>query len=824
MAMKRLTVLALFLALALISNPAAAQDNLSDPDDLGFATFHDRTTFLMSSPGSLKFGLYGFGNPAMTATLHQPDLLFQWSDDGGFTEFNQWGLFGGIPNLGFGVDNRTFGGVRQTDYRLSTGFGNQAASFGVGLGWYGGDIDLDTHFTVGTLLRPNRYLSLGLIGTRSFERADYEGVADLGIRPLGDERLALFGEFAVNTAEGFDDPTWSAGASVEPLAGVRVTARYTGDVGFTTGLQFSLGRSGVRSQAHFDTDANQQFNTYGIRLGAYDRNLRDTRFAEEDTYLNLNLEGAAPHQRSRLFDLRETHFEKLDALEQARHDPRIAGVVVDATEIGMSQGKVWEVYDALQTLRDEGKTVILYAERGGMNMLHLIAAADKVVMDPQGSLSIPGYVSGNTYLADLLETVGIGVDEFREMEYKSAFEIFSRTEMSEADREQRQALIDGFYDLVQRNVTGETELSENEFDELIDDGLSMRAPELVDANIVDRLARPDDLDDIIEEVEGQPTNRIGRTALIPYQEPGDDRWGPRSEIGLLYAIGPTQTDAGIRARTLAREIRTMRDRRNMEAMVLRVDSPGGDVLASDLVAEEMEKTAEEMPVIVSMGDLAASGGYWISMYADSILALPNTVTGSIGVIGGWFYDEEFSENVRLATDRVQRGESADATFGPTLPLVGLTLPGRDLTEEERDQLVGNLNAVYDDFLENVADGRDLDVDEVREVAAGRVWTGEDALEAQLVDELGSLNAAVQMAREAADIPEDEPIDIREGPEPPLFQLPSLLALVGLTDAQEPDEADLIQEYIEMMIEHNGEPMAVLPFEYVLWHYQMNKQN
>lgn len=792
---------------------------MSAAAQIGFETYHDRTRFLMSSPGSMKFGLYGFDNPAMLNTMHQPDMMFQWSDDGGFTAFNQWGFFAGVPHAGFGVFTQNTGDLRLSDYRISVAFGDETGSIGVGYGWYGGDFDLDRNVTLGSLTRPNRYLSIGLFGTRSLERADYEGVLDIGIRPFGHERLAFFGDYAVNSVQGFGDAIWSAGAAVEAFPGIRIATRYIHDTGITAGFQFNLRRAGVSFQTHTNADRKHVFNSYVVRAGAYDRNITDTYFTEKENYVDLSLRESRSYQIRRFFDDSVTLHETLETIEEARKDPTIGGILINATAMSLSQGMVWEIKEELQKLRDEGKKVILYLERGGMNSLHLISAADKVVMDPEGSLMLPGYVMGSTYLADLFARAGIGVDEFREMEYKSAFESLSRTEMSEADREQRQVLIDGFYDLTRKSILDSRGLSETHYDSLIDFGAPLLPGELVEAGLVDTLARFSDINGVLEEFTGYKPNRISPDNLIARQLPADHYWGAKPGIGVLYAIGPTLTDIGIRGRTLASEIRKMRDDGNIKAIVMRVDSPGGDALASDLVAEEIKKTTEDKPVIVSMGNVAASGGYWISMYADTIMALPNTVTGSIGVIGGWLYDDGFSENLYLHTDHVQRGESADLMFGPTLPLIGLTLPGRSLSEEERERFVDRLNTLYDRFIEKVAEGRGKEFDEIKEIAAGRVWIGSDARERGLVDEIGSLNAAIHMARAAAGMGDDEEFEIVEGPEPPLFLFPRILSSFGI---EEPKLKDPMVEFLEMMIEYKGEPMVVMPFEYYHLFYRMMK--
>ncbi len=519
-----------------------------------------------------------------------------------------------------------------------------------------------------------------------------------------------------------------------------------------------------------------------------------------------------------------TYLPILQYIHDAAKDPAVSGITINVTDMALDQAKTWEVRKALDDFRENDKKVIMYVESGGMNTLHLISVADYVIMDPLGQLVIPGYVTGSTYLAELLESVGIGVDEFREMDYKSAFEMLSRTEMSDADREQRREIIDGFYNLVKDDVTRSRGLDGEDFDALIDRGISLSPRDLVDAGLVDTLARPDDIHEIIEKLEGETKKRVHPGLLYTYQKPGDDRWGPAAKIAVLYAEGPTMNTTGIRARKLSQEIKKMREDQSVEAVVLRSDSPGGAALASDLVAEELRKTAEKKPVIVSMGSVAASGGYWISMYADSIVAAPNTITGSIGVAGGWFWDDGMSEHLRLNTDYVSRGESADLSFGPTLPLLGISLPNRALKDEERAGLINWMNELYDDFVEKVAMGRNMEKEEVQEVASGRIWSGSDAVNLGLVDELGSLYTAIEVAREKAGLDETDKIEIVEGPERELFSLSMFLGGLFQGDAPKTTQKDPVVTYLETMIEHNATPLVIVPFEYFSWMQYLKNQH
>ncbi|MEX2640855.1 MAG: S49 family peptidase, partial [Balneolales bacterium] len=694
----------------------------------GFRSWHERTEFLMATPGSMKYGLYGFDNPALAAFVESPDILFQWSDDDGFTAFNHWGLFAAVPGLGFGALNDDSG---FTDYRISTAFGNEAGSVGLAYGWYGGDtgeLRLDQTLTLGTIMRPNRYISIGLTGTTSLERKAREGVAELAVRPFGTPNLALFGDYALRRRQPVLEGRWSAGAAFEGPDGLRFTGRYIDDIGFTAGIQLSFGRAGISAQRHLDMGGESRYSTYSLRLGAYDRNFVDSYLRSNDSYLKTDLQRPVSYQSRRFFDRSQSFEDILSGIREAQADQAVAGIVVNTTGMSLNQAMMWEIRDELSHFQAAGKQVVVYIERGGMMTLHLASVADRVVMDPRGGLTIPGYSSGTTYLAEALDAIGIGVDEFREMEYKSALEPLSRSQMSQADREQREDIVDRFYELTRKEVTQSRNIDPETYDDVIDRGISLTAGDLVEAGIVDTLVRFSDIDELVHDLEGKKMGTVTRQGLLVNKKPGDEYWGLKPQVAILYAIGPTMTDSGIRGRVLAEEIRKARKSDRIRAVVLRADSPGGDDLASDLVAEEIRKTTEVKPVIVSMGSVAASGGYWISMYADSILVTPNTLTGSIGVAGSWFYDKGLSENLRLNYDHVSRGESADLIGGRPLPLLGLSLPGRELTDREREGLVRRMQTLYDVFIDKVAEGRNMDSEEVKAIAEGRIWTGEQAVQ------------------------------------------------------------------------------------------------
>jgi protease-4 len=247
----------------------------------------------------------------------------------------------------------------------------------------------------------------------------------------------------------------------------------------------------------------------------------------------------------------------------------------------------------------------------------------------------------------------------------------------------------------------------------------------------------------------------------------------------------------------------------IKAIVFRVDSPGGSALASDIVAEALKECQEKKPVIVSQGYLAGSGGYWISMYSDTIVAAPNTITGSIGVIGGWFYDKGLKDKLGVTTDLVKVGDHADLGYGITLPLLG-RIPDRALTPEERAKIEYGIKFYYEEFIKKVASGRNMEYDEVAPIAQGRVWSGYDGLDIGLVDVLGGLDTAIMIAKDRAGMAADEEVDIVELPQAPLFDpgmfMPKLFGI-------EYQRNELI-EHLKFRLQHNGEPMPIVPMEYL----------
>jgi protease-4 len=273
-------------------------------------------------------------------------------------------------------------------------------------------------------------------------------------------------------------------------------------------------------------------------------------------------------------------------------------------------------------------------------------------------------------------------------------------------------------------------------------------------------------------------------------------------------------DEGIKARETSKQLREYRKDKGVDAVVMRVDSPGGDALASDLVAREMKAYAQApKPILVSQGRVAASGGYWISMDAQSISTSPFTFTGSIGVIGGWIWDDGFGKKTGFTSDHVQVGRSADLMGGIRLPLLGATLPERNLTEAEQAVVQTNFASFYDGFTQRVASARKLDITRVREIAEGHVYSGPEAVQLKLVDRVATLQQTIDAAKTAAGIPPGRKVRIVEYPKPGLIRLPWFLSGMTARGAGSAPPANLLDYdagVTQLIIDNPGKPLLLAP--------------
>jgi protease-4 len=461
----------------------------------------------------------------------------------------------------------------------------------------------------------------------------------------------------------------------------------------------------------------------------------------------------------------------------------------------------------LLELKNSGKKITIFIDNADFNLYHFASVADKIVMDPLGLITLEGILMGRNYYKGTLEKLGIGFDELRFFKYKSAAETYSREKMSDADREQRQLIVDNLYNTIKEDVESSRANLKLPLDSLVNNYVLFTSTSALNYGLVDSIGRwyslkdGSELDKILRVVKDNTIE-----SMVTNE---DNYWGEKPKIAIVYTLGACAMDEGIKARSLIKDVEKIAKDKSIKAVIFRIDSPGGDALASDVIAEGMRKIKGKKPVIVSQGLVAGSGGYWLSMYADTIVSNKNTITGSIGVIGSWLYNKSFKESAGVSTDYVKRGNHADVGFGMLIPILNTVLPDRKLTNDERSKIEMMIREMYAEFVNKVANGRNKSPDEIEQIAQGRVWSGIDAKKIGLVDVLGGLSDAIEIAREKANLKKDE-FQVVEFPKPQLFDLSFVLPL-SLQSIQK--NTPLI-DFINFNLKNNGKPMMLMPFEYI----------
>ncbi len=453
------------------------------------------------------------------------------------------------------------------------------------------------------------------------------------------------------------------------------------------------------------------------------------------------------------------------AIREAATDDRIKGILLKGSfapaGYGTSFATLQEVRRALAAFQAAGKPVKAYLLYPDTRDFYVASLADDLVLDPEGFLLMPGLASQPTFFAGAFEKFGIGVQVSRVGKYKSAIEPYTRRDLSAENREQLESLLGSIWTELRDTVAEARDIDPARLQQLIDEGGSYLASDVVAVGLVDRTAY---LDEVLDELKAATDVKVGtnkafkQIGLGPYirqlavaraapEERPAEAGQESGRVAVVYAEGAivdgqgSLTDVG--GAKFAREIRRLRQDDKVKAIVLRVNSPGGSAVASEHIQRELRLAAEKMPVVVSMGGYAASGGYWISAYGDRVFAEPNTITGSIGVFGVLFNVQQLGDDLGISWDTVKTGELADA--------ISISRPK---TEQEMALFQRATDRFYADFIRKVAEGRGLEPNHVEEIAQGRVWSGRQALEIGLVDELGGLADAIAYAAQAAGLRED----------------------------------------------------------------------
>lgn len=490
----------------------------------------------------------------------------------------------------------------------------------------------------------------------------------------------------------------------------------------------------------------------------------------------------------------------LDAI--ARSD-RARGALIRIGGLSVGWAKLEELRAGIESIRDRGKPVVCVVDTPGDAEYYLASACQRIVGYPSTALNVNGIAANLLYLGRGLSMLGVEVDAVRREEYKTAPNPFTRSSPSPEDEETAANILDQTHDSLVSGIAAGRNVDRSRVLKLIDAG-TVTATEAVAQGWLDATLYPDEIDGWVERQIGG--YEVGKPKdILPATR---RQWGARPKIAIIpvdatIARGESRTvpfgfGGSSGATTISRALRKAAKDPTIRAIVLRVDSPGGEAVASDLMARAVSQAAEKKPVIVSMGDLATSGGYYISAPATAIFAEPTTITGSIGVFSLRFSLNRLLDKLGISAYEYERGRHAN-----------LRSPLQPLREEDRAVIDREVAFRYAQFLEVVAEGRDLPLDDVRELAGGRIWTGAQAKERRLVDEIGGFADAIRFARQSAGIPDFAEVELVLLPES-RASLPDYISRWTPDGDAEVSDAERLADLIPDRLRRIAGMLAVLP--------------
>jgi protease-4 len=512
----------------------------------------------------------------------------------------------------------------------------------------------------------------------------------------------------------------------------------------------------------------------------------------------------------------------VEDLRLAKRDPRITGVLLMPGSLDSPfWGKVQELRDAVLDFRKSGKIVVAFLEFGGDREYYLASAADRVYLLPTSALDLTGVASYEVFLRGTLDKLGAYPDFLQIGDYKTAVNQLTQKSFTPAHREMTESLNSDSYQQLVRGIASARNKTEAEMRQLLDEG-PFSPEEALRAGLVDGLAYEDQLDDRVPQL--RPAGQIRRVEGSEYQRVTPRSLGvrPQSRIAVLYASGVIASGksgfdpangAVVGSDTFVEQLRRLRDDDSIKAIVLRVDSPGGSSVASDVIWRELMITRDEKPgrpLVTSMSDLAASGGYYISVPGQVIVAEPGTLTGSIGIFAGKIVIDGTLDKVGVTTETVKSGRNAD-----------IYSPFARFSPEQRVKIGQYMDGFYKTFVSKVAQGRHMEPARVDALGQGRVWTGAQAKDRGLVDALGGLDTAVSIAKQRAHIPADEDVELvvyspRRSFYEALTQLgrssASLSSWSLLVNAAQRQAVATLATPVTAF--RRGEPLALMPFTFV----------
>jgi len=429
-------------------------------------------------------------------------------------------------------------------------------------------------------------------------------------------------------------------------------------------------------------------------------------------------------------------------IKKAKGDKNIKGILLNLSGLNAGLATIREIRNALEDYKDSTHFLLAYSDNMSQGAYYLATVADKVYLQPEATFDFHGFAANIMFYTGLMEKLGIQPEIIRHGKFKSAVEPFMLKKMSEANRLQTQTFVNSMWNTVLSDISKSRNIPVEKIQEFADNKTMTDVDTAVEYGLIDKALYRDELIDLLKEKAGiDKDSKLRTISLSDYSkalDPNRPKKLAKDKIAVIYAQGSIaggENSGNIGSETILQAFRKARENKRIKAVVFRVNSPGGSALASDIIWREVLLTKKVKPVVVSMGDYAASGGYYISCAADSIFADPTCITGSIGVFGLMFNAEKlFNEKLNLYFDGVKTAKHADAG--------GIH---RALTQEERDVIQKSIEKVYDTFVTHVSEGRGISKDSVDAIGQGRVWTGADAIKLHLIDNFGGLQRAMASA-------------------------------------------------------------------------------
>ena len=767
--------LVLPLLLSICATAAFAQ--VSPPGRSNFPTSSVATS---DDAFSLNF------NPAGLATKRGFQAFYTHSYYSDSTFKGDDALLLALGRLAFQVEWMGYG--QPADWRrYSLAYGAKICPhfyLGTTYSWFGSknrDYDKLKLWDFGFVSRPWRFLSVGG-KVSNFNRPYFFGqridrIWDFGValRTL-DGRLtfALDGRWEEESSgstprcpwmvpSGFREDPPCFRVTAKPIDGLLLSGMLDSEYNFGLTAELNLSYAvGWGVYSIFNTDNDGEF-----RGGSTYLRLTSDRYPplikKRPKYLEITLDRKVVEQKppKRLFGPKlRSVYEVLASIEKAKRDPQIKGMILKLENPNFGFATVQEFRAAVLDFKATGKKVVCFAENMGNREYYLASACDEIVLVPAGYVWLTGLKAEATFIKGTLDKLGMEAEIEAAGKYKSAKEPLTRKDMSEHYREVVNSILDDAYEQLTSEVASGRGWSTEEVKHKIDNG-PYTAAGAKEAGLVDRLAYWDEVKDIIKAVSSKRYARIEEKKYRSGREYADN-WAVPPKIAIIYATGAITSGRSGRdfffgktmgSETIAEAIKKAREDRSIKAVVFRIDSPGGEGLASDVILREVNLCKKKKPFVVSMSDVAASGGYYIACSGDEIVAQPSTITGSIGVLGGKLVLRDFYHKIGVTKEIITRGERAAATSDYI-----------HLNEEERKLLKDIIDEFYWDFVRKVSEGRKLSEAYVDSIAQGRVWTGNQGKEVKLVDELGGLLLALEIAKERAGIDKEVEVEIITLPE------------------------------------------------------------